>query len=54
LPALFTGLSKYGMEKNVNYWIDEFPPEGIPKPLQVITNPKGFVFFDTGASQWFM
>ncbi len=50
LPALFTGLSKYGMEKNVNYWVDEFPPEGIPKPLQVITNPKGFVFFDTGAA----
>lgn len=49
IPAICSSLEQKGLKQNENYWVDEFPPEGIPRSLQIIPNPKGFIFFDTGA-----
>lgn len=48
MPAIFTSLKKKHLLENVHFWVNTFPPEGVPRPLQVITEPDGFVFFDTG------
>ena len=48
MPTLFTSLGKKGLRQDENFWVNKFPPDGVPRPIQAITDPKGFVFFDTG------
>jgi len=48
IPAVLTSLKKKGLREGENYWCNVFPPPGVPRPIQVITEPDGFIFFDTG------
>lgn len=50
VPAVLSSLSKKGLKQDVNFWVDKFPPQGVPRPLQIIPDPHGFIFFDTGAA----
>lgn len=48
IPAILTSLKKKGLKEGENYWCNVFPPPGVPRPMQVITEADGFIFFDTG------
>ena len=48
VPAYLSGLTKLGLKEGENFWIDTFPPDDIPRPIEFISHPKGFIFFDNG------
>lgn len=54
IPAVLTSLKKKGLIEGQNFWSNVFPPPGVARPIQVITEPDGFVFFDTGHALCFV